>query len=126
MLYTLSLFATEPIRFIDTYEWRKLTELEKCALGTFWKSVGDAMGVSYEPLPSFQNGGFRDGLHWLDEISAWSQAYEARAMVPDQKNRETADRTTAILTYMLPEPLKHVGLKFVPYMMDDRLRRAML
>lgn len=47
-------------------------------------------------------------------------------MVPDQKNRDTADQTTAILTYMLPEPLKHIGLKFVSYMMDDRLRRAML
>lgn len=53
MLYTLSLFVTEPIRFIDAYEWRSLTELEKCALGTYWKSVGDAMGISYEPLPSF-------------------------------------------------------------------------
>lgn len=74
----------------------------------------------------FRTGGFRDGLHWLDEITAWSQAYEARAMVPDQKNRDTADQTTAILTYMLPEPLKHIGLKFVSYMMDDRLRRAML
>jgi hypothetical protein len=129
MLYTLSLFATEPIRFIDTYEWRKLTDLEKCALGTFWKSMGDAMGISYAALlPSSQTEttGFKDGLQWLEELSTWSQEYEAKAMVPDQKNRETADQTTAVLVYVLPEKLKHIGLNFVSYMMDDRLRRAML
>lgn len=125
MLYTLSLFAIQPIKFIAAYEWRELSELEKCAIGTFWKGVGDAMEISYEALPSSKTG-FRDGLHWLEEIAAWSEDYEIKNMVPDQKNRETADQTTAILVYMLPEPLKHIGLKFVSFMMDDRLRKAML
>ncbi|KAL2006117.1 hypothetical protein VTN00DRAFT_9771 [Thermoascus crustaceus] len=125
MLYTLSLFAIQPIKFIAAYEWRELSELEKCAIGTFWKSVGDAMEISYEALPSSKTG-FRDGLHWLEEITAWSEDYESKNMVPDQKNRETADQTTTILVYMLPEPLKHIGLKFVSFMMDDRLRKAML
>jgi hypothetical protein len=125
MLYELSLFALEPIRFIDTYEWRKLSELEKCALGTYWKSMGDSLKISYEALPSYKTG-FRDGLHWLEEIDEWREEYEAEKMVPDQKNKETADQTTAILVYMLPEKMKHIGYKFVSYMMDDRLRRAMM
>ncbi|GAD98662.1 hypothetical protein AOR_1_536074 [Paecilomyces variotii No. 5] len=125
MLYTLSLFALEPIRFIETYEWRKLSELEQCALGTYWKSLGDAMQISYEALPSYKTG-FRDGLHWLEEMDAWRTAYEKEKMVPHLKNKETADQTTAVLVYMLPSKLKHIGINFVSFMMDDRLRRAMM
>lgn len=125
MLYTLSLFATQPILFVEKYEWRSLSELEKCAIGTFWKSVGDALDISYSELPSGKTG-FRDGLHWLAEIEAWSKEYEKRCMVPDIKNHETAEQTTAVLVYMLPKALVPVGLKFVSFMMDERLRRAML
>lgn len=125
MLYTLALFALEPVRFITRFEWRTLTDLERCAMGTFWKSVGDALGIGFEDLPSGKTG-FRDGIQWLEEIDAWSQEYEAKYMVPDVKNRQTADQTTAVLLYMLPEAFCPVGQQFVSFMMDDRLRKAML
>ncbi|KAJ5166834.1 uncharacterized protein N7482_005615 [Penicillium canariense] len=125
MLYTLALFALQPIRFINRFEWRQLSDLERCAIGTFWKSVGDALEISYAKLPS-GTAGFQDGIQWLDELDAWSEMYEVQCMVPDAKNRETADQTTAILVYMLPTALHPVGLEFVSFMMDDRLRRAML
>ncbi|KAJ5127176.1 hypothetical protein N7448_007955 [Penicillium atrosanguineum] len=124
MLYTLALFALEPIRFIERFEWRSLSDLERCAIGTFWKSAGDALGVSYDALPSGQ--GFRDGIQWLEELETWSLEYEREFMVPDVNNRETADQTTAILVYMLPAWLCPVGLQFVSFMMDERLRRAMM
>ncbi|KAJ6120530.1 hypothetical protein N7523_004810 [Penicillium sp. IBT 18751x] len=104
MLYTLALFALEPIRFIERFEWRPLSDLERCAIGQ----------------------GFRDGIQWLEEIERWSQEYEREFMVPDVKNRNTADQTTAILVYMLPRWLCPVGLQFVSLMMDERLRRAMM
>ncbi|KAL4936640.1 hypothetical protein BDV06DRAFT_233243 [Aspergillus oleicola] len=125
MLYTLGLFAVQPVRFIKKYEWRELTDVEKCAIGTFWKSIGDGLEVPYDALPSGKTG-FRDGLHWLEEIMVWSDAYEERAMVPDAKNREVANQTTAVLLYMLPKPFHSFGLNFVSFMMDDRLRKAML
>jgi hypothetical protein len=125
MLYTLALFALQPIRFIAMFEWRELSDLERCAIGTFWKSVGDGLGISYDVLPSGKTG-FQDGIQWLEELGVWSETYEAKAMVPDPKNRETADQTTAVLLYMLPKPLHPVGLQFVSFMMDDRLRKAML
>lgn len=132
MLYTLSLFATEPLRFIDRYEWRPVTDLERCALGVFWKSVGDALGIDYAafvPPAAGKHAGhpeFQDGIHWLDEISAWAQEYEKRAMTPAQTNHDTADQTTAILTYPYPQSLKCLGRWFVSSMMDDRLRHAMM
>lgn len=125
MLYTLVLFAVQPVRFLEKYEWRGTTDLERCAIGTFWKSVGDNLNISFDALPSGKNG-FQDGLHWLEEAIAWADAYEAKCMVPHVKNRETADQTTEVLLYMVPEAFKHVGLKFVSYMMDDRLRKAMM
>lgn len=125
MLYTLGVFPIQPIRFIARFEWRELSTLEKCAVGTFWKSVGDGLGISYDVLPSGKTG-FRDGLHWLEEMEVWCDEYEARCMRPDVKNRETADQTTKVLVYMLPSKLAHVGLYFVSFMMDERLRQAML
>ncbi|KAJ5247200.1 hypothetical protein N7468_002183 [Penicillium chermesinum] len=125
MLYTLALFALQPVRFVSKYEWRELSDLERCAIGTFWKSIGDALGISFEELPSGKTG-FKDGIQWLEEVDAWSEVYEQKYMVPDQKNRETADQTTDVLLYMLPKALHPLGLQFVSFMMDDRLRKAML
>src|SRR5687767_7475550 len=50
LLYTLSVFITEPISWINRFEWRQVTDLEICALGTFWKSIGDAMSIDYSDL----------------------------------------------------------------------------
>ena len=128
MLYTLSLFAGEPIRWIDKYEWRKLEDFEKCAMGTFWKAMGDAMGITYEKLKSGGEGGegWRDGLEWLDEVIQWAEDYEREHMLPDMNNKKTADHTVAILLWQIPNILKPFGQRLVCAIMDDRLRRAML
>ncbi|KAJ6098517.1 hypothetical protein N7467_000052 [Penicillium canescens] len=125
MLYTLSLFAIEPIRFVRLYEWREMTEMERCAIGTYWKSLGDALGISYDVLPSGKSG-FQDGIHWLEEIGAWSQQYEAQHMKPHPRNKEIADKTIDVLVYNLPGFMKPLGEYFVSYLMDERLRNAMM
>lgn len=125
MLYTLSLFATEPIRFVERYEWRQMTEMERCAVGTYWKSLGDALGISYDVLPSGETG-FKDGIHWLDEISAWSLEYEIAHMKPDPKTRDLADKVIEVLLYNLPGFIKPVGGYLVSWLMDERLRSAMM
>lgn len=125
LLYTLSLFATEPMRWIDRYEWRTLKDFEKCALGTFWKSLGDAMGIGYEELKSAQTG-WTDGLHWLEELIEWAEEYEKRCMVPDINNKITAEETTALLLWSVPPVMKGIGKNLVSALMDDRLRTAMM
>jgi len=37
MLYTLSVFITEPISWVDKYEWRVMSDAEKNALATHCK-----------------------------------------------------------------------------------------
>ncbi|OJD19093.1 hypothetical protein AJ78_00968 [Emergomyces pasteurianus Ep9510] len=125
MLYTLSMFTLEPIRWINRYEWRKASDMEICAAGTFWKSVGDAMEISFEHLPSAKTG-FKDGIHFFEELKAWSEDYEERAMVPNEWNRKNADQTVAVLLWDYPNFMKPVTRNMVLYMMDDRLREAMM
>ena len=128
MLYTLSLFAGEPVRWIDRYEWRKLADFEKCAIGTFWKAIGDAMGIGYEKLPSGGKGGkgWSDGLEWLEEVMIWAGGYEKEFMVPNETNNKTAADTVAILLWSVPKWMKPFGKKIVCALMDDILRKAMM
>lgn len=125
MLYTLSLFATEPIRFVKLYEWREMTNMERCAVGTYWKSLGDALGINYDTLPSGRTG-FQDGINWLEEISAWGQQYEVEHMKPHVRNKEIADKTIDVLLYYIPSFMKPLGVNLISYLMDDRLRIAMM
>lgn len=125
MLYTLSLFVLETNRWIRTYEWRAMTPMEVCAMGTQWKNIGDAMGISFTPLASGPSG-FRDGLQFTEKLRVWSEAYEEKFMVPDKWNNKLADETVAILVYNLPEWLKGPARKVVATLMDERLRKAMI
>ncbi|KAK8240368.1 hypothetical protein HDK90DRAFT_548539 [Phyllosticta capitalensis] len=125
LLYTLALFALEPRRWIDRCEWRKLTDLECCAFGTFWKSIGEAMEISYEEMQSAGTG-WTDGLHWLEDLEEWADEYEKKCMVPDAANKKTADETTNILLWDVPKALNPAAYKVVSSLMDDRLRKAMM
>ncbi|PYH54061.1 oleate hydratase [Aspergillus niger CBS 101883] len=125
MLYTLSLFATEPIRFVERFEWRAMTELERCAIGTYWKSLGDALDISYDELPSGKSG-FSDGLHFLEELRQWGDHYEEENMRPDHRNRLVADKTMDVIVYGFPKWVRGVGVRFATCVMDNRLREAMM
>ncbi|GFF25827.1 hypothetical protein IFM46972_01559 [Aspergillus udagawae] len=125
MLYTLSLFALEPVRFVERYEWRGLSALEKCAVGTYWKSVGDALGISYEVLPGGPDE-FRDGLQWLEEMGDWSRRYEEERMKAAPPNRAVADKTMDVLVYGMPGWVRGVGVSVATCVMDERLRTAMM
>ncbi|KAI9644459.1 hypothetical protein NHQ30_006480 [Ciborinia camelliae] len=50
LLYTLSVFITEPVTWMEKFEWRSLNDMEVCAIATFWKGIGDAMGINYGEL----------------------------------------------------------------------------
>ena len=89
LLYTLSIFALEPTRWINRYEWRRLSDVEMCACGTYWKNMGDAMDISYTKLPSSAKG-WQDGLHWLEELRAWADDYEETHMFPAAFSKQLA------------------------------------
>jgi hypothetical protein len=125
MLYTLSVFALEPVRWVRKYEWRAMTDIEICACGTFWKAMGDAMLISFDDLPSSPTG-WTDGLHWLEEIETWSLKYEASNMVPAPTNKQLAESHLDVLFLNLPARLNLVGKKVVSLFLEGRLRAAMM
>lgn len=124
-LYTLSVFVTEPINWVQKLEWRELNDMEKCAIGTFWKSIGDAMEIDYRDLPSAATG-WRDALHWYEEVAAWARAYEVKYMLPNQPSRTTADYTMELLLWHVPGPLREAVFKASTVLMEGRLRKAMM
>jgi hypothetical protein len=125
ILYTLSLFVLEPIRWTSKFEWRHVTDLEKCAMGVYWKDLGEAMEISYVPLAS-SKAGWRDGLHWLEELEVWSLAYEIVKMVPAEANAKLARSTFDIALFNLPASLKPPGYKMASCLLEPRLRTAMM
>ncbi|KAF2746394.1 hypothetical protein M011DRAFT_425006 [Sporormia fimetaria CBS 119925] len=125
MLYTMSLFVLEPTRWIASYEWRSMTDMEICALATLWKTIGDAQGINFSALQHGPND-FRDGLEFYEDLRTWADEYENRAMVPDKHNHLVAEETTALLVCNIPTFLRPVARNFVVALMDERLRKAMV
>lgn len=125
MLYTLSLFALESMRWTRDLEWRDLTDLERCAMAVYWKNLGEVMSIPYDALPSSSTG-WCNGLEWLDELEAWSQEYEVENMVPSPSNRTLALATVDIGLTNVPRFLKALGVHFASALLSQRLREAMM
>ena len=87
--------------------------------------MGDAMVIPYNELPSCKTG-WRDGLHWLEEIKEWSLKYEEANMVPAATNQKLADSHMDILFFNLPSRFITIGQKIVAVFLGERLRRAMM
>ena len=125
MLYTLSLFALEPVRWTKRFEWRQLTDLERCATGTYWRNMGDCMEIPFSALPSC-NSGWMDGLHFLEELEVWRTYFESRCIVPYYTNRDMARGTLNIGLFKVPTVLRGIALQLTLTILEPRLRRAML
>ena len=124
MLYTLALFMNKPVEWINTTEWRQLNRLEICAIAVFHKGMGDAMEIDFSCLPSAQQG-WTDGLHFYEELDAWSKQYERRAMVPHPSNRTLTRDTLRLLLESVPT-IFHAPIEgLAAAAMDDLLREAL-
>lgn len=85
LLHTLGDGLAEILNVIEREEWRKLTDVEKCALGIFHKNLGKDMGIPFDPLPSKEKG-WKDGLHFAMELSDWTVHYEEEVAKPTATN----------------------------------------
>ncbi|KAF4863230.1 Mycophenolic acid synthesis protein B [Colletotrichum siamense] len=83
LLHTLGDSLISIFEVVDKDEWRKLTDAEKCAAGVFHKILGDDMKIPYDVLPS-HNEGWRDGLHFANELTEWVVQYENEVARPSE------------------------------------------
>lgn len=111
-VYTLSTFILEPVRWIDRYGWRKVTETEKQSAFYFWTELGRRMGI-------------RDMPDSYDAFDAFNRAYEREQFrySPDNETIAVATRNL-MLSWVLPRPLWRVGAPFVHALIDDQLLEA--
>jgi mpaB/rubber oxygenase-like protein len=70
-LYVLSTFIYEPVRWMDRFAWRKMTQNEKLASYYFWYEIGTRMGIreipeSYEKFQQFACDYERDNFRFAE------------------------------------------------------------
>lgn len=124
LLYTLSLFALEPVRWTARYEWRDLTMLEKNAMAMFWRDLGKEMEISYDCLiPHMAEK--NDAIAWLDALQVWSINYQEKYMVYAVPNEKLAHANVHLLLLDLPKWSHSFVFAQLRCLMETQLRHAM-
>ncbi|XXG99320.1 hypothetical protein Hte_005657 [Hypoxylon texense] len=152
MLYTLAALATQPVRLINTWEWRELTDAELCAIGTLYQGLAEAfdldwrkhfadmakedkanheasqlgeVSISLTRTDSTDSTSRHSGLDFFHSIYAWQELYESRAMKHTSANHHLAATAIDLLLWGVPgDYLKRVATRFLVVLMDDPLRIA--
>jgi hypothetical protein len=114
MRYVLSTFVVTPIRWLDAYGWRRLTEDEKTASANYYRELGRHMGIPDVPAT------------WR-EFTTLLDGYEAAHFRYDPGSRTVADSTLALLATFPPNHLapRPAVDAFARSLMDEPLRRAL-
>lgn len=113
MLYVLSTFVFEPIRWIDRFGWRRLTQEEREHIFRYYIDLGRRMGI--EDLPADP-----------DAFDAFNRDYEAQHFRFAESNARIARATMDLLLgFYLPRALWPLGRPVLRAMMDPPLLAAM-
>ena len=111
MLYVLSTFIYEPIRWNTRWGWRTPTHHENLASYYFWVEVGKRMGIKSIP----------------DTYEAFEQYnidYERDNYAYDPANRRVAEATIEIMQSWYPSFLRPLVREGIYAMVDEPLRKA--
>ncbi|KAH9990066.1 hypothetical protein F4779DRAFT_258801 [Xylariaceae sp. FL0662B] len=112
-VHTLALFVLEPMRWVDRYNWRPLTRLEKVAYLIYWTEIGHRMG-------------FGDIPRTLEDLDRWRRQYEAEHMYFIPENRMVTDATVGLFLRTVPPFLRGlVRTLFVSFIEEKQVRDAL-
>lgn len=113
LLYVLATFVVCPVDWINSYEWRTLTDQEVTALTDYYRLLGKRMGIKGIPET------FAEFRTLLDEYEIAHFAYSPKALA-------VADSTLDLLGTFAPFHLlpRAVVRRISFALMDDRLREA--
>ena len=113
MLYVLTTFICEPIRWLDRFGRRPMTQRERQGWFAYYHALGVRMGIA--DLPG--------SLAAADRLN---RACEAERFRFAESNRRIATVTRDLLLgFYLPHPLVPLGRPVVHALLDDPLRAAM-
>lgn len=111
--YVLCTFVVTPIRWLDRYGWRGLTETERVASANYYRELGRYMNI-------------RDTPATHQEFAEVMDAYEAEHFGYDPGGRAVADATLDLMRTYAPHCYLPRGLvrQFTLSVMEDELRAA--
>ncbi|KAI1480994.1 hypothetical protein F4774DRAFT_376672 [Daldinia eschscholtzii] len=113
-VHTLALFVFEPARWIDRYDWRPLTRLEKVAYFVYWRELARRMGFG-DLVPET-----------LEELEEWKEQYEAEHMHYIPENHMVATATVDLFMRTIPAFLHgFVGALFLSFIDEKPVRDAL-
>lgn len=112
----------EPIRFINQYEWRTLTDMETAALGTMWKYVGDMMNMDYKRV--LQKDTWVDGIEFIEDITRWAEGFEDEKLRPMAEVKELGQVLMDMMLQSHASIASPIIYSAACVLVGDRLRRA--
>ncbi|KAI9364849.1 hypothetical protein DFJ73DRAFT_956101 [Zopfochytrium polystomum] len=112
MLYTLTVFVTEPAKYIAAYDWRPRTDLENEAAARFWHKIALKMGIADPPRSNA-------------DFCRVNADIEERRLRYDPKNREVAEAGMDLFLSRVPAPLRPLLRPALVAVLDDKLAAIM-
>jgi hypothetical protein len=110
-LYVLSTFIFEPIRWIDKFGWRKLSETERLAYYYFWREIGTRMRITNIP-PTYA------------EYEKWSRDYEAATFRYAETNHRVGKQTRDLFASWFPRFFTPMVRYTIYAMLDDGMLQS--
>lgn len=111
-LYVLSTFIYEPVKWIEQFGWRSLSEKEKQAMYFFWREVGIRMSIVNIP-PTYK------------DLEAYNREYEESHFAYAEANRRVANATREMLLKWFPWGMRSQVDKAIPALLDPALLDAL-
>ena len=113
--YILALYIVVPVRWIDRYGWRRLTDHERQAMTAVGRRLGELMGIKNLP-------------HTFDEFSRFADDYEARLFACTEDSRQLASAAMDIAADVLPRrlrrPMRALMQRFSLALLDEEVLRV--
>lgn len=109
MRYVLATFVVTPVRWLDAYGWRRLSETERVAQVCYYQRLGELMGIRDIPA---DYAAFSDLL----------DAYEAEHVRFDPGGAAVAAATLRLFGTFYPVPLRPLVRRFAVAVLDEHLR----
>jgi hypothetical protein len=111
MRYVLSTFVVIPIRWMDRFGWRVMTEHERVASANYYRELGRHMNIKDCPA-SYQ------------AFASHLDAYEREHFAFSPGGRAVSDATLALLAGFYPRPLRPLLRRGTLALLEPPLRAA--
>jgi hypothetical protein len=111
MRYVLSTFVVIPMRWIDRFGWRALTEVERVASANYYRELGRHMNIKGSPVT-------------YQDFAAHLDVYEREHFAYSPGGRAVSDATLTLLAGFYPRPLRPLLRRVTLALLDAPLRDA--